>query len=84
MNANPVAIVTGGARGIGEAAVRKFSELGYAVAVLDVNRVLGDALAQELQAHGKPAAFFACDVADAEAVDQLAAEIEKKWVRLRS
>ena len=43
MNANPVAIVTGGARGIGEAAVRKFSELGYAVAVLDVNRVLGEA-----------------------------------------
>jgi NAD(P)-dependent dehydrogenase (short-subunit alcohol dehydrogenase family) len=77
MNANPVAIVTGGARGIGEAAVRKFSELGYAVAVLDVNRVLGEALAQDLLAHGKPAAFYACDVADALAVDQLAAEIEK-------
>jgi len=78
MNANLVAIVTGGARGIGEAAVRKFSELGYAVAVLDVNRVSGEALVQELQAHGKTAAFYACDVADAVSLDQLAAEIEEK------
>ena len=45
---HPVAVVTGGARGIGEAAVRKFAALGHAVAALDVDRERGEALAAEL------------------------------------
>ena len=45
-----VAVVTGGSRGIGEAAVRKFAELGHAVAALDVDRERGEALAAELRA----------------------------------
>lgn len=68
----PVAVVTGGARGIGEAAVRKFAALGYAVAALDVDRSLGQALADELQSQGAPVQFHFCDVADAAGVDALA------------
>lgn len=60
---NPVAVVTGAARGIGAAAVRKFASLGYAVASLDVNEA----------AEGK---FYRCDVADAAAVDAIAAKVK--------
>lgn len=68
----PVAVVTGGARGIGAAAVRKFAALGHAVAALDVNDERGEALASELRAQGAQVQFHHCDVADAKAVDALA------------
>ncbi|HYF16688.1 MAG TPA: SDR family oxidoreductase [Ramlibacter sp.] len=64
----PVAVVTGGARGIGAAAARKFAALGHAVAILDVDQGRGDALARELPS----ARFHACDVGDAEAVQAVA------------
>jgi len=65
-----VAVVTGGARGIGAAAVRRFAADGYRVAILDTNVEGGEQLAAELQAQG--ARFYACDVSDAQAVEALA------------
>jgi NAD(P)-dependent dehydrogenase (short-subunit alcohol dehydrogenase family) len=70
-----VAIVTGGARGIGAATARRFAEDGHAVAILDVLRERGEALAGEL---GPAARFYACDVADAEAVEELAARTARE------
>lgn len=72
-----VAVVTGGARGIGEAAVRKFAAAGVAVAALDVNRERGEALARELQGQGARVNFYPCDVADAQAVEALAARTQQ-------
>ena len=57
-----VAVVTGAARGIGAATVRKLASLGYAVASLDVNEA----------SEGR---FYRCDVADAAAVDAVAAKV---------
>lgn len=74
----PVAVVTGGSRGIGEAAVRKFAELGHAVAALDVDRERGEALAVELRAQGASVQFHYCDVADAVAVDALASRLQQE------
>lgn len=74
----PVAIVTGGARGIGGAAVRKFASLGHAVAALDVDRERGEALAAELRAQGALVQFHYCDVADAVAVDALASRLQQE------
>jgi len=68
----PVAIVTGGARGVGAATVRKFAALGHAVAVLDVNEAVGEALVAALREEGAQAFYYHCDVADAAAVDALA------------
>lgn len=70
MNDKPVAVVTGGARGIGEAAVRKFAALGYRVAALDVNKDRGLALEREFGPDRMR--FFECDVSDAGAVEALA------------
>lgn len=66
------AVVTGGSSGIGAAAARHFARLGWAVALLDVNRDAGAALAAEL---GSRAAFYPCDVSDGDAVESLAASI---------
>jgi 3alpha(or 20beta)-hydroxysteroid dehydrogenase len=56
-----VAIVTGGARGMGEAHVRAFVELGAKVAITDVTQDAGKALADEL---GSAAVFHELDVSD--------------------
>jgi len=63
-----VAIVTGGASGIGAATVRRFVEEGARVVVADVNHELGEAVAKEA---GGAAVFARHDVTD-----------EASWVRL--
>lgn len=59
-----VAIVTGGARGIGKAAVTKFASEGAAVAIWDVNEELGNETVSELIAAGNKAVFVKVDVTD--------------------
>ncbi|WP_051953130.1 SDR family NAD(P)-dependent oxidoreductase [Xenophilus azovorans] len=76
------AVVTGGARGIGAAAARRFAAEGRAVAVLDVNRAQGEALAAALEGTGgAPARFYDCDVADADAVAAVALRVERELGR---
>jgi NAD(P)-dependent dehydrogenase (short-subunit alcohol dehydrogenase family) len=70
-----VAVVTGGARGIGEAAVRRFAAAGHPVAILDVNAAQGERLAGELREGGARAVFHACDVADPDVVSSVAARV---------
>jgi NAD(P)-dependent dehydrogenase (short-subunit alcohol dehydrogenase family) len=54
-------LVTGGARGLGEAFCRAIVQAGGKVAITDILRDRGQALAQELGTH---AAYFDLDVAD--------------------
>ncbi|MBI4893394.1 MAG: glucose 1-dehydrogenase [Acidobacteria bacterium] len=67
-----VAVVTGGAAGIGRAVVEELCREGAAVGFLDLNDA-GAAVAEELRAAGHSVAFFRGDVQDrafcAEAVD---------------
>ena len=60
-----VAIVTGGAQGIGAGICRRFAAEGAAVAIVDVLADKGAALAAELTASGARAIFIACDLATA-------------------
>jgi len=46
-----IAVVTGGASGLGEATVRKFAEGGAKVAIFDMNASKGEAVAAELGDH---------------------------------
>ncbi|CAN5391273.1 SDR family oxidoreductase [soil metagenome] len=67
------AVITGGSRGIGEAAARRFARDGHAVAILDVNRERGEALAAELSGANRASVrFYDCDVADEAAVNAVA------------
>ena len=65
-----VAIVTGGASGLGRGIVELFVEEGASVVIADVDRGRGEALASEL---GAATAFVATDVADA---DQIQAVVD--------
>ncbi|WP_271397665.1 glucose 1-dehydrogenase [Salinicoccus roseus] len=58
-----VAIITGGARGMGESHVRRFIEEGAKVVFTDINTSAGEALAEEL---GENAVFVEHDVTDAD------------------
>jgi NAD(P)-dependent dehydrogenase (short-subunit alcohol dehydrogenase family) len=61
-----VAIVTGGASGIGEATCRRLVAEGATVVVADVNAARADALAAELGERASACAFDAADVASIE------------------
>jgi len=65
-HAGRVAIVTGGAQGIGEACVRRFAREGAKVVIADTDAHHGQALATELGA-----TWLACDVGDKAQVDAL-------------
>ncbi len=61
-----VAVVSGGASGLGNAVVRRIVEEGGRVAILDLNEELGQAEAESL---GEAAVFVATDVSNETAVD---------------
>jgi NAD(P)-dependent dehydrogenase (short-subunit alcohol dehydrogenase family) len=65
-----VAIVTGGASGIGAAVVKEFASEGASVAIFDINALGGQAYADELQAAGHRVHFLCVDVSDADVVAQ--------------
>ncbi|KAF6165812.1 hypothetical protein GIB67_012709 [Kingdonia uniflora] len=60
-----VAIITGGASGIGEATVRLFWSHGAKIVIADIQDDLGEALCREL---GENAMYVHCDVTDEEQV----------------
>jgi len=61
-----VAIVTGGASGIGRATALLFAQEGAAVAIVDINEEKGKATAAEIEARGGKAIFILCDITRAE------------------
>lgn len=64
-----VAMVTGGASGIGQAAAYRFAEEGAAVAVVDADGVAAKTTADEVERRGGRAIALACDVSSADEVD---------------
>jgi NAD(P)-dependent dehydrogenase (short-subunit alcohol dehydrogenase family) len=70
-----VAIVTGGASGIGAAVAHELALEGAIVAIFDINAHNGQAYADELKAAGYPVSFHHVDVADAEAVQRAVATV---------
>ena len=66
-----VAVVTGGAGGIGGASAKLLASQGARVVVGDVNKEAGEATAQAIKDAGGEAMFHFVDVADYESVDAL-------------
>ncbi|WP_251555193.1 SDR family NAD(P)-dependent oxidoreductase [Neobacillus muris] len=76
---NKVAIVTGSARGIGEAMVRDFVKEGASVVISDILEKEGQALAAELQQEGHAVYFFKTDVSSEQNVKDLVAFTVEKF-----
>lgn len=65
-----VAIVTGGAMGIGEATARKLAGLGAAVAIFDLDRDAGYKAAASIAKNGARCDFFPCNISVSAEVSQ--------------
>lgn len=63
---NNVAIITGGARGIGKATARKFAEEGAGIAIWDIDTDAGAATVKELEKYGTKIRFYPVNTVDLE------------------
>ena len=77
-----VALITGGANGLGEAMATRMSEEGAAVAVLDRDEDGGERVAGKLTEAGAKAAFFACDVTREEDVSSAISSVAERFGRV--
>lgn len=70
-----VAMVTGGASGMGESTCHELGRRGHRVAVLDLNGDAAQRVAEELRAEGVTALGVAADVSDRAAVEEAFAKV---------
>jgi 3-oxoacyl-[acyl-carrier protein] reductase len=76
---NKVALITGGAAGIGKATALRFAEEGAKIVICDVNQEAGDALMAEL---GEKASFYNINVTDRAAVQTWVDDVKAKHSRV--
>jgi NAD(P)-dependent dehydrogenase (short-subunit alcohol dehydrogenase family) len=76
-----VAVVTGGAMGIGAEVCRRLGAAGFVVVVADRDQPAAEATAAQLRADGAAAEAQAIDVGDAASIDSAFAEVERRHGR---
>src|SRR5690349_17843851 len=76
------ALVTGGAQGIGGATARRLAEEGASVLVADISGDGARQNAERIQAAGRRADSFECDVGTEEGVRAMVERAASRWGRL--
>jgi NAD(P)-dependent dehydrogenase (short-subunit alcohol dehydrogenase family) len=77
-----IALVTGGASGIGEACVQTLAREGATVVISDIDDLRGNELASAIGAAGQQAIYLSHDVTDEARWQEVVAEIERRYGRL--
>ena len=77
-----VAIVTGGARGIGRACAHALARAGHAIGLVDLLKPEMERTAEEIRAIGQPALVFEADVASFGRAQEVADEIADRFGRV--
>ncbi len=80
--AGQVAIVTGGARGIGRAVAERLARSAAAVAIVDVDELAGQSAAEEIAAEGWSTSFQHADLADPGETERVVDEVLRTWGRV--
>ena len=77
-----IAVITGGAAGIGEYGTRVFAQEGATVVIFDVNEEAGNNLAKELTQKGQNVIFLKTDISNYDEVSASMAEVDRLFGRL--
>ncbi|NPV74930.1 MAG: SDR family oxidoreductase [Anaerolineae bacterium] len=77
-----VAVVTGGAKGIGGACALRFAQEGANVAILDIEMTAAEENAKACRAEGVEVLVLNCNVADEISVQNAIDAVVKKWGRI--
>src|SRR3990170_8433624 len=83
MMSEKVALITGGARGIGRAIALDSAERGWAVAVCyRKSAEQGAEIIENAQKKGAKGLAIQCDVSDAKAAQEMVRQVEREWGRI--
>ena len=74
-----VAIVTGGAQGIGKATCIRFAQEGACVAIVDINKEKGLQLEKEITDKGNISAFIYADISKEEDIIEMIDKVQKRF-----
>ena len=80
--ADKVAVITGGADGIGKATALRFSAEGATAVIWDMNEEKGTKLCEEIRSEGGKADFYKVNVADYQQVESTTAEVLAKFGKI--
>lgn len=72
-----VAIITGGANGIGKAATKRFLEEGAKVVVADIQKEAGEQLAKQFRDQGHEVMFYPVNVASKDEVETMVEKVKE-------
>ena len=77
-----VAVITGGARGIGRAIALDLGGQGWSVALCyRTSSQEGSQVVEALRRKGSQAEAFQCDVSDPKAAEKFVKQVEERWGR---
>jgi NAD(P)-dependent dehydrogenase (short-subunit alcohol dehydrogenase family) len=76
INTQPLAVITGGASGIGLSAVKRFLDEGYEVLILDANKDAGEQSVNSLRSDTCNVNFVHCDITNHTQIDTVFADLQ--------